>query len=385
MTVNLEMRGAVAVLTLNHPPVNALSASEKKALAARLETALDDTTVKAVVIAGAGRHFSAGADLREFSNLKTSGPGFSEINARIESAHKPVVAALHGAVAGGALEIAMACHGRVAEDGARFSLPEAGLGMLPGAGGTVRLPRLVGVETALGMILFGRKIEVDEAARLGLVDEAVPRGTVRERAIDHAERAMGQPLRRTRDLVAPVPPPDGWARFEAFVQKTPRESKALRAALECVKRSLTLPFDEAIRREREAFLELVITPEARALRHVFFAERAAQKAGELKKGTTTRAVRNAGVVGFGTMGSGIAMAFANAGIPVVVTDETQEAVDRGLARVRATYEDSRTRGRLTEAECATRVGLVTGAVDWGALSQADLVIEAVFEPATSRA
>ena len=374
-----EKQGGVAVLTINHPPVNALGAAAKKALADHLNAALSDPSITAIVIAGAGKNFSAGADIREFAKASIPGPSLPEIIEQIETARKPVIAALHGTVAGGALELALACHARVAEEGAQLSLPEVSLGILPGAGGTVRLPRLIGVEAALDMILNGRRVGADEAARLGLVDEAVPSRTARERAITLAERLGRNAPRRTRDLSIAAPAPGLLARTEADLKKAARGRKAPQAAFECVKRALTLPFDEALRLERDAFLELVDSEESRSLRHVFFAEREAQKGGELKKGTTMRAIRKVGVVGFGTMGSGIAMAFANASIPVVVTDQTQEAVDLGLAKVRTTYEDSRAKGRLSADECAARIAAVRGATDFAALGQADLVIEAVFE------
>jgi len=368
----------VAVLTLDHPPVNALGAALKTALLQRLEAALKDPTVQAIVIAGSGKHFSAGADIREFEGGST-GPSLPEIIERIETSPKPVVAALHGTVAGGALELALGCHCRVAEDGAQLSLPEVTLGILPGAGGTARLPRLVGVEAALDLILNGRKVSAAEAAPLGLVDEAVPAQTLGPRALALANRVGRNAPRRTRDLAIVPPPSDLLGRIEADLKKTARGRKAPQAAFDCVKRALTVPFEEALRLEREAFLGLLCGEESRALRHVFFAEREAQKEGDLKKGTTMRAIRTVGVVGFGTMGSGIAMAFANAGIPVVVTDETQGAVDQGLKRVRTTYEDARNKGRLKEADCAERIARVRGVTDLAALGHADLVIEAVFE------
>jgi len=378
LPVTLDKREGVALLTLDNPPVNALGAQVKSALGSRLEAALADASVTAIVILGAGRHFSAGADIREF-DAGTNTPSLPDLTGRIEKAGKPVIAALHGTVAGGALELALACHGRVAEEGAQLSLPEVTLGILPGAGGTVRLPRLVGVEAALDLILNGRKVAADEAAALRLVDEVVPRGTLLARAMNLAERAARKGVRRTRDLTVAAPPPDLFARIEADLRKTARGRKAPQAALECVRRALALPFDEALLAERDAFLTLVGGEESRALRHVFFAEREAQKFGELTKGTTVRAIRRVGVVGFGTMGAGIAMAFANAGLPVVVTDATQEGVDGGLAKVRASYEESRAKGRITGAECAERIALVRGASDYSALSESDLVIEAVFE------
>lgn len=376
--VQIERLDGVAVLTLNHPPVNALSAALKTSLLQHLEAAFDDPEVRAIVIGGEGKHFSAGADIREVGG-GLPGPSLPEIIERIETSKKPIVAALHGAVAGGALELALGCHCRVANESARLSLPEVTLGILPGAGGTVRLPRLIGVEAALDLILTGRSLSAADAVPLGLVDEAVADHTVRERAVALARRVGRNAPRRTRDLAIAAPPAGLLERAEADLAKSARDRKAPRAALECVRRALTLPFDEALRLERAAFLELVDGPESRALRHVFLAERTAQKEGELRKGTTIRTIRSAGVVGFGTMGSGIAMALANAGLPVVVADETAEAVERGLARVRASYEDSRAKGRISEALCASRIGLIQGATDYGAFASADLVIEAVFE------
>ena len=379
MTVNLDMRGGVAVLTLNHPPVNALGAAVKQALLDRVDAALADDAVSAVVIAGAGKHFSAGADLREFGEAAPLGPSLPDLIDRIEKSPKPVVAALHGTVAGGALELALGCHYRVASQGAELSLPEVALGILPGAGGTVRLPRLVGIEAALDIILNGRRVGASEAVPLGLVDEAVPRNLACERAVAFALRVSRRSPRRTREI-APAPLSlEDLGRIETELRKAARGRKAPQAAFDCVKRGMTLPFEEALRLERETFMTLVRSEESRALRHVFLAEHEARKAGELKKGTTVRAIRSVGVVGFGTMGGGIAMAFGNAGIPAVVIDETPEAVDLGLARVRATYEEAFARGRLTGEECDTRLGSIRGATDYRELAEADLVIEAVFE------
>jgi len=379
MTVNLEMRGGVAVLTLNHPPVNAFGAALKKDLLDRLGAVLADETVSAIVIAGAGKHFSAGADIREFDRAADATPSMSDVIDRIEKSAKPVVAALHGTAAGSGLELALGCHYRVASQGAELSLPEVTLGILPGAGGTVRLPRLVGIEAALDIILNGRRVGASEAVPLGLVDEAVPRNLACERAVAFALRVSRRSPRRTREIALAPLSLEELGRIETELRKAARGRKAPQAAFDCVKRGMTLPFEEALGLERETFMTLVRSEESRALRHVFLAERAAQKAGELKKGTTVRAIRSVGVVGFGTMGGGIAMAFGNAGIPAVVIDETPEAVDLGLARVRATYEESFARGRITGEECDKRLGSIRGATDYRELAEADLVIEAVFE------
>lgn len=378
MSVQIERRGAVVLMTINHPPVNVLAASVRRALGDHLDAAIADSTVDAVVIAGAGKHFSAGEDLREIGRAPIR-PALSEIIDRIERAPKAVVAALHGTAAGGAFELALGCHYRVAETGAQMSLPEVAFGFVPGAGGTARLPRLIGLEAALGVILNGRRLEAEEALSLGLVDEVAPNRAVVEKAIALATRVSRRTPRRTRDLAVRPPSPSGLAGFESEREKVASGRLAPKAALDCVLRSLAVSFEEALRLEREAVLELVESDESRALRHVFFAERGAQKGGELKKGTTTRAVRSVGVVGFGTMGGGIAMAFANSGLPVVVVDETEDAVGRGLTRVQTAGKDSLAKGRLTEEEYEARVGLIRGATDYRALAGADLVIEAVFE------
>ena len=379
MTVNLEKRGGIAVLTLNAPPVNALGSAVKQAIADHLDALLADESIDAIVLAGSGKHFSAGADIKEFGEAASRGPSLPDLIDRLEASAKAVVAALHGTVAGGGLELAMGCHYRVADESAQLSLPEVTLGILPGAGGTVRLPRLIGVEAALDLILNGRRVSAGEAVALGLVDEMAPRGAVVERAAEFARKVSRRTPRRTREIVLAPAPAAVMSRVEGDLRKAARGRKAPLAALDCVKRGLSLPFEAAAKVERETFMELLHSSESRALRHVFLAEREAQKAGELKKGTTMRAIRTVGVVGFGTMGAGIAMAFANAGIPAVVTDATEEAVDRGLAKVRSTYEESLAKGRISAEECASRIGLVRGATDYEALAPSDLVIEAVFE------
>ncbi len=380
MNVNVDRRGGVELITLDNPPVNAISAAVRIALKARIDAALADAKVRVIVLLGAGKHFSGGADIREFASPPApDAPLLPDLIALAENASKPVVAAMHGATTGGALELAMGCAYRIAAEGAELGLPEVTLGFVPGAGGTQRLPRLVGAAAALDMILSGRRIGSDEALRLGLVDEVAPVAGFREHVVAFAERMAARGPRRTRDLVVTPPPPEVFERAANDLAKTARGRPAPQAAVTCVRNAITLPFDEALRQEREMFLGLVRAPESQALRHVFFAERKAQKALDLKKGTTMRAVRSVGVVGFGTMGSGIAMAFANAGIPVVAIDETADAISRGLAKVRATYEDSRAKGRLSDAECAERIDLVRGAVGYESLAGADLVIEAVFE------
>ncbi len=378
--VIVTQHGPVVVLTLNRAPVNAIGATLRSMLKSALDDAMRRAEVVGVVLTGAGQHFSAGADIREFGGAPdVSAPSLVEIIDAIESAPKPVIAAIHGTATGGALELAMACAYRLGSPDADLGLPEVTLGFVPGAGGTVRLPRLVGVERALDLILSGRRIGGDEAVSCGLLDEIAPLTDVVPRAVALAERAAGTAPRRTRDLpVAPVPA-DVFTRAEAGLAKSARGRHAPAAALACVRRAVELPFSEALRQERETFLAMVRGPESAALRHVFFAEREAQKVAQLPDGAGFPIVRTVGIVGFGTMGSGIAIAFANAGLPVVVVDETPEAVERGLAKVRATNEDARVKGRISDTECATRIARVRGSVDYADLSGVDLAIEAAFE------
>ena len=375
-----DRRGSVMVLSLNNPPVNAMGASVRQALRAALDEALSDPTLGAVVLMGAGKHFSAGADIKEFAHPPVEGaPALVEIIAAVEDAPKPVVAAIHGTATGGALELALACAYRVATPDASLGLPEVTLGFVPGAGGTQRLPRLVGMEKAIELILSGRRINGDEAARLGLVDEVAPSAELAARAIALALGVAGRPARRTRELPVPEASAEFFMRAEADVAKTARGRIAPLSALACVRRSSEVSFDEGMRLEREAFLALVRGPESIALRHVFFAEREAQKVEGLEGAAGVPAIRSVGVVGFGTMGSGIAIAFASAGLPVIVVDEAAPAVERGLAKVRATYEEARAKGRLTDAECADRIDRIRADVNYEALASVDLVIEAAFE------
>jgi 3-hydroxyacyl-CoA dehydrogenase len=376
--VELRRRGRVAVLELRHPPVNALSSPVRSALRAHLEAVLTDPDVDAVVLAGSGNHFSAGADMRELGAAGAE-PSLGALIDRIEEAGKPVVAALHGTVAGGALELALGCHQRVGADDVRLSSPEVTLGFVPGAGATQRLPRLVGLEAALDIILSGRLVAAEEALRLGLLDEVVPRVALLDRAVACAEGAAGRPPRRIRDLAPPPASPSVFARLEADHLRTARGRQAPQAALELVRTTLGLPFAEGLRRENARFRQMVAGPEASALRHVFFAEREAGKVDGVPDAVPSRPAVRAGVVGFGTMGSGIAMVFANAGIPVRVLEPDPAALDRGLAAVRKAYDAARAKGRLSEREAEERLRLVDGVRDYDALAGADVVVEAVFE------
>jgi 3-hydroxyacyl-CoA dehydrogenase len=381
--VNLDRRGRVAVLTVNNPPVNALGAGVRKGLRDGIAAAAGDPGVSAIVIVCAGRTFIAGADITEFGKpLKE--PGYHEVLDSIEGCAKPVVAAVHGTALGGGLETAMACHYRVGVKAARFGLPEVKLGLLPGAGGTQRLPRVVGVEKALQMIVSGEMIGADDALAHGLID-AIVAGDLTAAAVTFAERVVDEkrPLRKIRDvedkIAAARGKPEIFAAFRKSVARQTRGFKAPEHCIRAIEAAVNLPFPQGLQRERELSAELMASPESKAQRYIFFAEREAAKIPDVPADTPAKEIRKAAVIGAGTMGGGIAMNFANAGIPVTVIEVAKEALDRGLSVVRKNYENTAAKGRLTAQDVETRMGLITGTTDFAAVADADLIIEAVFE------
>ncbi len=382
-SVSLDRRGRVAVLTVNNPPVNALSHHVRLGLRDGFRQAIADPAVDAVVLACAGRTFIAGADITEFGQPPRE-PALQEVLDVIEGSPKPVVAAIFGTALGGGLEVAMTCHWRVGVKTARLGQPEVKLGIIPGAGGTQRLPRLVGVEKALQMIVGGDPIGGEEAHRLGLLDELVE-GDPTAGAVAFAERVLaeGRPLRRVRDMddrvAAARGKPEIFAEFRRSIARQTRGFKAPEACVKAVEAAVNLPFDQGLARERELFLETLSSPESKAQRYFFFAEREAAKIPDVPADTPVKEVRRAAVIGAGTMGGGIAMCFANAGIPVTVVEVSRDALDRGLGIVRRNYEATAAKGRLRPEDVERRMGLIQGTVDFGAVADADLVIEAVFE------
>ncbi len=382
-SVSLDRRGRVAVLTVDNPPVNALSHHVRLGLRDGLRQAIADGEAQAVVIACAGRTFIAGADITEFGKPPQE-PILWHVLEVIERSPKPVVAAIHGTALGGGLEVALACHWRVGVRTARLGLPEVKLGLLPGAGGTQRLPRLVGVEKALQMIVSGEPIGAEEAHRLGLLDEVVE-GDLVAGAVAFAERVVAErrPLRKVRDLEDKIAAargrPEIFSEFRKSIARQTRGFRAPEACVQAVEAAVNLPFEQGIARERALFLELLNSPESRAQRYFFFAEREAAKIPDIPPDTPTREVRKAAVIGAGTMGGGIAMCFANVGIPVTVVEVGREALDRGLGVVRRNYEATAAKGRLTREDVERRMGLIHGTLDFEAVGDADLVIEAVFE------
>ena len=378
--VKLTVQGAVGVIAVNNPPVNALSAAVREGLLAKLKAAAADPAVKAIVLLGTGRTFIAGADIREFDNFdRAGGPDLNDINAAYEASPKPVVAAIHGTALGGGLEIALACHYRVGVAGAQVGLPEVKLGLLPGAGGTQRLPRLIGAKAALPLIARGTFVPGRKASELGILD-ALVEGDLLAGAVAFAADLVARkaPLKRIRDLAAMADP----ALFASFRQEMAREAKGYFApwkCIDCVEIATTMPFDEGLRRERALFRECLASKEAKAQIHIFFAEREVSKLPDVPRDTAIRPVAKAAVIGAGTMGGGIAMCFANAGIPVTVLEIDKAALDRGLAVVARNYAATVSRGRLTQRQMDERMGLIGGATDYAALADADFVIEAVFE------
>jgi len=382
-SVDLDRRGRVAVLTVNNPPVNALSQHVRQGLRDGLKQAAADGGVAAIVITCAGRTFVAGADITEFGKPPKE-PSLHEVLDLIESSPKPVVAAIHGTALGGGLEVTLACHYRVGAKTARFGLPEVKLGILPGAGGTQRLPRVVGVPKALSMIVSGDPIGADEALKAGLIDEIVE-GDLTAAAVTFAEKVVAEkrPLKKIRDLDEKVAAVRGKPEiFAEFRKSVARQTRGFRAPENCIKAveaAVNLPFDQGLKRERELFQELITSPESKAQRYFFFAEREAAKIPDVPADTKSRDIQKAAVLGAGTMGGGIAMNFANAGIPVTVVEVAQEALDRGLGVVRKNYEATASRGRLTMPDVEKRMGLISGTTDWSKIADADIVVEAVFE------
>jgi 3-hydroxyacyl-CoA dehydrogenase len=382
-SVDLDRRGRVAVITVNNPPVNALSQHVRQGLRDGVTQAVADAGVGAIVIVCAGRTFIAGADITEFGKPPAA-PGLHEVLDLIESSPKPVVAAVHGTALGGGLEVTLACHYRIGVKDARFGLPEVKLGLLPGAGGTQRLPRVVGVEKGLAMMVSGDPIRADEALRSGLIDEIVE-GDLTAAGGAFAEKVLNEqrPLKKIRDLddkVAAVRgKPEVFASFRKSVARQTRGFRAPENIIKAVEAAVSLPFAEGLKRERELFVELLGSPESRAQRYFFFAEREAAKIPDVPADTPVKDVKRAAVIGAGTMGGGIAMNFANVGIPVTVVEMNQENLDRGLGVVRKNYEATASRGRMTAADVEKRMGLIQGTTDWNKVRDADIIIEAVFE------
>ncbi len=378
---SLEREGAVGIVTIDNPPVNAMSPGVPGAILARLAEAQADDAVGAVVLRGAGKGALAGADIRSFGKPWPEGePTLRDVIAAIERSAKPVIATLAGYWLGGGLELALSCHYRVASRRTQVGQPEVALGFPPGAGGTQRLPRLAGVEAALTMIVSGTPIDAPEAAEKGILDRVID-GDLLEGAVAFAgERiAAGPPHALARERTPARKDPDVFSATRKRLERRARGQRAPVACLECVEAALSLPFDEGIRKERAIFEECMASAESRALRHVFFAERAVRKVPGIGKETPVRAIESAAIVGAGTMGRGIATCFANAGIPVRLMDSDGQALERALAGIRSEYEGRVERGRIGAADAEARVRLIEPIETLEGVAGTDLVIEAVFE------
>lgn len=381
--VKVERRDAVAIVTVNSPPVNALSAAVRKGIADGVKSAEADVSVKAIVIACAGRTFIAGADITEFGKPPQS-PSLHDVIEVIENSSKPVVAAIHGTALGGGLELALGAHFRVATKDAKLGLPEVKLGLLPGAGGTQRLPRAVGPELAVKMIVGGDPIGAADALKNGLIDEVVDgEPAVGGEAFARKVLAEKRPLRKLRDddskLAAAKADKSIFTSAAAAANKRNRGLEAPLAAAEAVSHSLDQPFDQALKSERELFMKLMTGEQSKAQRYAFFSEREAAKVSGVPDGTKARDVKQVAIIGAGTMGGGIAMSFANAGIPVTLIETGDEQLKRGLGIMQKNYEATAARGGIPADAPAKRMGLIKGVVGLENVKDADLIIEAVFE------
>ena len=384
-SVSYDVQDGVAVLISNNPPVNAMSYHVRQGLVDGLEMAQNDEDVQAIVLHCEGRTFFPGMDITEFANPNVpDAPGITEVIEKLEGASKPVVAAIHGTALGGGCETALGCHYRVAAPSAKLGLPEVKLGIIPGAGGTVRLPRVMGVQKALEMMTSGDPISAEQALAGGLVDEIVD-GDLLSGAIAFAKKVVSEnrPLAKIRDsnekLEDARENPAIFDDFRKSIARKTRGFKAPEAIIKSVEAAVRLPFDDALRNERELFVECQNSPQAKAQQYFFFAERQAKKLPDVPKDTPTREIKSVGVIGAGTMGGGISMNFLNRGIPVTLIEATQEALDRGIGIIAGNYASTAKKGRITEDDVKKRMSLVTGSLDYQALSDVDLVIEAVFE------
>ncbi len=384
MSASYAVHGPVAVITLDNPPVNGLGFETRRGIADGVARANADTAVRAIVLTGAGKAFSGGADIKEFGSPKAiAEPNLLSLIRLLDNSPKPTIAAINGTAMGGGLELTLGCHYRVAAPKVPIALPEVKLGLVPGAGGTQRLPRVLGVETALNMMISGEPVMSDLlASQPGqkLFDRVIDGDVLAGALTFAAEVADTRPLRRVRDMPLAHPNPDAYFQFarntvKAMAKNFPAPAKCV----DCVEQAMKLKFDDGMRYERETFMNLMGTPESRSLRHAFFAERAASKIADVPDDTPQRTVKKVAVIGAGTMGGGIAMNFLNAGIAVTMLEMKQDALDRGVATIRKNYEAQVKKGKLKQDKYDGRMALLTTTLSYGDIKDADLVIEAVFE------
>ena len=379
--IRTERHDNVLVIISDNPPVNALGQAVRAGLVSGIEEAVGDDSVKAVVIRCDGRTFFAGADIIEFGK-PLQGPSLPEALDKLEASDKPVVAAIHGTALGGGCEVALACHYRIAVPSAKMGLPEVKLGLIPGAAGTQRLPRLVGAEAALPLVAIGDPISAKKALGIGLLDAIVEEGKLAEEAISFAKSKIGQPVPRSSEGQANQDGVKNPAIFDDFRAKHARKMRgfdAPNAAIEAVRAAGKLSYADGVKKERELFTKLMTGTQSAAMRHYFFAERAANKIDDVPADTPLIDIAKVGIIGAGTMGGGIAMNFLSAGIPVTILEMKQDALDRGTAVMRKNYENAAKRGRMTSEQVEAAMGLLTPTLEYDDLADCDLVIEAVYE------
>ncbi|MCR9190064.1 MAG: 3-hydroxyacyl-CoA dehydrogenase NAD-binding domain-containing protein [Alteromonadaceae bacterium] len=380
MLVSYQQLDDLGIISIDNPPVNALSQGVREGICDAVKLAQDDGT-KAIVVLCEGRTFSAGADINEFGKPMQE-PTLPQVNAALESSAKPVIAAIHGSALGGGFELALSCHYRCALTSASVGLPEVTLGLLPGAGGTQRLPRLAGVKAALDIMTTGKKISATEARDLGVFDRVFD-GDLARCAMEYARELItkGVRPRHVRDLSIPKGSfdKDSFESYRGHLNKRKRGQEAPQKIVSCVEAAMEMPFKEGLAFERSRFMACVKSEQSAALRHIFFAERQSPKVPGIDKSAASRAVQRVGIIGAGTMGGGIAMSFANAGIPVTLLEISEDGLDRGLALIGKNYGMSVSKGKLSEAEATEREALISGTTSFQELANVDLVIEAVFE------
>ncbi|MBT3531602.1 MAG: 3-hydroxyacyl-CoA dehydrogenase [Gammaproteobacteria bacterium] len=379
--VSYELIDNIGVISVNNPPVNALAQVVREGIHTAIQSAQQDES-EAIVLYCEGRTFIAGADITEFGKPPQE-PGLPVVLGAIENSSKAVIAAIHGTALGGGFEVSLACHYRCAIPSAKVGLPEVKLGLLPGAGGTQRAPRIAGVKAALDMITSGNPVGASKALEMGLIDKVIDGSDLKAGALQYAKELVGAdaPLRRIRDItIDPSTVEEGY--FEAARKQLARRARGQIAQdkiVSCIEAAVELPMDQGLERERELFVELVTSPESAAMRHIFFAERLATKIKDLPKDTPTREINKVAIIGGGTMGGGIAMCFANVGIPVTMLEINDEALARGMGIIEKNYKITVQKGKLPEDQMASRIALINGTTNYEELNDVDLVIEAVFE------
>ena len=380
----LDINDNVAILTLNSPPVNALSADVREGLDKGIKEAIASSNVEAIVLICDGRTFIAGADISEFGK-EPKGPSLFEVQEELESSPKPIIAAIHGTALGGGLEVALTCHYRIAVPSAKCGLPEVSLGLLPGAGGTQRLPRLVGVEQALKMVTSGTHLSADKCLKSGLIDKLASEDQLLEDSISFAKEIVSEnkPLKKVRDIDEKVIAARGndqlFSNFRNSIARKTRGFLAPEYNIQCIEAAVNKPFDEGIKVERDLFLKLVTGNQSAAQRYFFFSQRQVAKIPDIPKETEKLQIKKVGIIGAGTMGGGIAMNFANADIPVTIIEQSQERLDKGIGIIRKNYENTASKGRISINDVEKRMNLINGDISINSLSEKDLIIEAVFE------